>query len=125
MQNATPISAYLTDTMTERGVTPEELAQKLGYRQPFFVKRWVDGRSLPPLKMLEPIVRALNISAGELLVVWVMTQDLKLSFALKEEVFHRMSPAKRRAAVRKVLADPGRASLSYDPIDEGEPGDGD
>ena len=74
--------------------------------------------------MLEPISRALTCSPGELLAVWVMTQEPKLSAALKEEVVSRMSPAKRKAAIRNVLADPGRTPLSFDPIDEGEPGDG-
>lgn len=123
MQKQSPISEFLKDKMREANVTPKELAKTLGFQRSFPVESWIKAKSLPPLNMLAPIARALKASTGELLVVWVMTQDLDLALSLKEETVRKMPASKRRALIRKVLAEPGRAITGFDPIDEGEPGD--
>lgn len=79
-------SYFLYEAVLARHVKPVELADMLGYRQPYIVKQWLEGESLPPLRELAPIADAMDMDPVEMVAIWIIDQCPALEAILWAEV---------------------------------------
>ncbi len=79
-------SFHLYQSLLTKGIKPVELADALGYRQPYIVKQWLEGESLPPLRELAPIAEAMDMDPVEMIAIWIIDQCPALESILWAEV---------------------------------------
>lgn len=79
-------SFHLYQAVLAKGMKPVQLADMLGYRQPYIVKQWLEGDSLPPLRELAPIAEAMDMDPVEMVAIWIIDQCPALEPILWAEV---------------------------------------
>ena len=74
--NPESIGAFIREIRREKGMTQEQLAERLGISQRS-VSRWETGKTMPDLSLYEPLCEALGIQVSELLYAQKMTNEEK------------------------------------------------
>ena len=65
--DASKTGKLIRELRTERGLTQQELASLLGV-SPTAVSKWENGRGLPDISMLEPLVKVLQVTFAEIIL---------------------------------------------------------
>jgi transcriptional regulator with XRE-family HTH domain len=70
-------AAALRREMGGRGLDSATIAKALGYKSPYFVQAWMNGRSLPTLPILVELAHAIATPLEDLLLPWLGDTDPK------------------------------------------------
>ena len=65
--DASKTGKLIRELRTEKGLTQQELASLLGV-SPTAVSKWENGRGLPDISMLEPLVKVLQVTFAEIIL---------------------------------------------------------
>ena len=74
--NQEQIGAFIAAVRKEKGMTQEQLAERLGTSQKS-ISRWENGRTMPDLLLYEPLCEALDLQVSELLYGRRMSEEEK------------------------------------------------
>ncbi|MDD7267535.1 MAG: helix-turn-helix transcriptional regulator [Lachnospiraceae bacterium] len=75
--NQEQIGRFIAMLRKEKGLTQEQLAERLGTSQKS-ISRWENGKTMPDLSLYEPLCEVLDIQVSELLYAKRMTTDEKV-----------------------------------------------
>jgi hypothetical protein len=70
-------AAALRREIDGRGLDSATISKTLGYKSPYFVQAWMDGRSLPTLPNLVELAHAIATPLEDLLLAWLGDTDPK------------------------------------------------
>ncbi len=94
----------IRELRTEKGLTQQELASLLKV-SPTAVSKWENGRSLPDISMLEPLVKVFEVSFAEIILGERTPRATEGESAMNREETAGMTSPKERAeaAIKSVI----------------------
>ncbi|MBO4873064.1 MAG: helix-turn-helix transcriptional regulator [Lachnospiraceae bacterium] len=92
--DAAKTGKLIRELRTEKGLTQQELASSLMV-SPTTVSKWENGRSLPDISMLEPLVKVLNVTFAEIIL------GERAEKAVQQEA--QMGEEKAEEAIKSVI----------------------
>ena len=102
--DAAKTGKLIRELRTEKGLTQQELASLLKV-SPTAVSKWENGRSLPDISMLEPLVKVLEVSFAEIILGERTPRAAEGESAMNQEETAGMTNPEERAeaAIKSVI----------------------